>query len=58
MIKTYDQSCHDLATLFLSDEPDLNTATNIHILATEIQQCIENEISHMWLQHQEQRSKS
>jgi hypothetical protein len=36
--------------MFLGDEPDLNTKENIHTLALEIHQCIEDEIHYMRLE--------
>jgi hypothetical protein len=47
VVKTYDRRCYDLAALFLGDERDLHTEANIHALALEIQQCIEDEILFM-----------
>ncbi len=46
-VKTYDPRCHELATLFLGDEPELHNEANIHALALEIQQTIEDEIYFM-----------
>jgi hypothetical protein len=46
-VKTYDRRCYDLAAIFLGDEPDLHNEANIHSLALEIQQCIEDEIYFM-----------
>lgn len=46
-VKTYDPKCLELAELFLSDEPDLNTEAARITLALEIQQCIEDEIFFM-----------
>lgn len=46
-VRTYDPICHDLAKRFLQDEPTLNTEENARQLATEIQQCIEDEIMYM-----------
>jgi hypothetical protein len=46
-VKTYDRRCYDLAAIFLGDEPDLHNEANIHALALEIQQCIEDEIFFM-----------
>jgi hypothetical protein len=46
-VKTYDRRCYDLAAIFLGDEPELHNEANIHALALEIQQCIEDEISFM-----------
>jgi len=46
-VKTYDPKCHELAAFFLGDEPDLHTEANIHALALEIQQFIEDEIYFM-----------
>lgn len=46
-VKTYDRRCYDLAAIFLGDEPDLHNEDNIHALALEIQQCIEDEIFFM-----------
>ena len=43
-VKTYDRRCYDLAAIFLGDEPALHSEENIHALALEIQQCIEDEI--------------
>lgn len=43
-VKTYDQKCYDLAMEFLKDEGDLFSALHVHLLALEIQQCIEDEI--------------
>jgi len=45
--KTYDPKCYELAEMFLSDEPGLNTDAARITLACEIQQCIENEIEFM-----------
>lgn len=45
MTKSYDQSCHDLAASFLSDEPDINTPENRHELAQDIQSAIEDFIA-------------
>ena len=47
MSKTFDPSCYELAERFLSDEPALNTEAARTTLASEIQQCIENEIEFM-----------
>ena len=47
MAKTFDQKCLDLAAAFLADEPSLNTEAARTTLASEIQQCIENEIEFM-----------
>lgn len=47
MAKTYDRRCYDLAAIFLGDEPDLHNEANIHALALEIQQTIEDEIEFM-----------
>jgi len=38
----YDSKCYDLAEAFLSDEPEVNTAENRHVLAQLIQQAIED----------------
>lgn len=46
-VKTYDSRVYELASLFLSDEPDLNSEQMRHSLALEIQQCIEDEIYFM-----------
>ena len=46
-VKTYDQRCYDLAAIFLGDEPEIHNEANIHVLALEIQQCIEDEIYFM-----------
>jgi hypothetical protein len=46
-VKTYDVKCHELAKLFLSDHPDLNTEKLAHMLALEIQQVCEDEITFM-----------
>ncbi len=43
-VKTYDPKCHELAALFLGDEPDLHTEANIRKLALEIQQTIEKNL--------------
>jgi hypothetical protein len=45
--KTFDPKVFELAALFLSDEPDLNTEAARISLAIEIQQCVENEIEFM-----------
>lgn len=45
-VTTYDQSCYDLAESFLSDTK-FNTKAFRHLLALEIQQVIEDEISFM-----------
>jgi hypothetical protein len=42
---TYDSRCHDLAAVFLGDEPTLHTPTNIEELASLIQQTIEDYIA-------------
>lgn len=47
MTKTYDQKCHDLAALFLGDEPELHTPENINQLALLIQAAIEDYITFM-----------
>ncbi len=41
---TYDSRCHDLAAIFLGDEPALHTPENIHQLAQLIQGAIEDYI--------------
>ncbi len=46
-VKSYDSKCLELATAFLSDEPDLDNETSRHSLALEIQQTIEDEIFYM-----------
>jgi Mn-dependent DtxR family transcriptional regulator len=46
-VKTYDVKCHELAKLFLSDHLDLNTEKLAHMLALEIQQVCEDEITFM-----------
>lgn len=46
-VKTYDQRCYDLAMEFLKEESDLFSALHCHLLALEIQQCIEDEIYFM-----------
>lgn len=46
-VKTYDPSCYELAKLFLSDEPGLDSDANARALALEIQQCVEDEIFFM-----------
>ncbi|WP_425991312.1 hypothetical protein [Afipia sp. DC4300-2b1] len=45
--KSYDPRCYELAALFLSDEPDLNTEAARITLASEIQSRIEDEIEFM-----------
>ena len=47
LVKSYDSRCYDLAAIFLGDEPDLHSEANIHTLALEIQQTIEDEIQFM-----------
>lgn len=47
MKKTYDPRCHDLAAIFLGDEPELHTPENIDQLARLIQQAIEDFIAFM-----------
>lgn len=47
MAKTYDPKCYELAAMFLSDEPTLNTDAAKVTLAQQIQQCIEEEINFM-----------
>ena len=47
VVKSYDRRCYDLAAVFLGDEPTIHNETNIHTLALEIQQCIEDEIYFM-----------
>lgn len=47
--KTFDPRCHDLATLFLSDHPALNTEAAKVTLASAIQQVIEDEIDFIQL---------
>lgn len=42
---TYDQRCHDLAAIFLGDEPELHHPDNIDQLAQLIQQAIEDYIA-------------
>ena len=39
---TFDTKCFDLAAHFLSDEPELNTPSNTHDLAAEIQATVES----------------
>ena len=46
-VKTYDPRSYDLAEVFLSEEQGLNTDAHKHLLALEIQQCIEDEIYFM-----------
>jgi hypothetical protein len=47
-VKTYDTRCFDLAAMFLLEEPvALNTHANVHNLALEIQQLIEDEIGYL-----------
>lgn len=46
-VKTYDTRCYDLAAIFLGDEPTIHNEVNIHALALEIQQTIEDEIFYM-----------
>ena len=45
--KTFDPKVYDLAALFLSDEPDLNTEAARIRLAAAIQSCIEDELVFM-----------
>ena len=47
VVKSYDRRCYDLAAVFLGDEPTIHNETNIHTLALEIQQCIEDEMRFM-----------
>jgi hypothetical protein len=42
--KSYDPRCSDLASIFLSDEPQFNTPEHIDALAQDIQDCIEGYI--------------
>ena len=46
-VTSYDSKCLELAKVFLSDENELNTEKMAHLLALEIQQCIEDEIYFM-----------
>lgn len=46
-INSYDPKCYELAAVFLSDEPNLNTEAARVTLASEIQQRIEDEIEYM-----------
>lgn len=46
-VKSYDPRCYDLAAIFLGDEPSIHNEANIHALALEIQQTIEDEIEFM-----------
>ena len=46
-VKTYDPKCHELASAFLADEPDLNTEAARTTLARAIQECLEEEIEFM-----------
>jgi hypothetical protein len=46
-VKSYDSRCYDLAAIFLGDEPTIHNEANIHALALEIQQTIEDEIYFM-----------
>lgn len=41
-VKTYDARCYDLAALFLSDHPHLDTTNRVEALAREIQMVIED----------------
>lgn len=45
--KTYDRRCLELAAIFLSDEPQLNTPGNVDQLAVLIQRTIEDFIAFM-----------
>ena len=47
MANTFDIKCLELASVFLSDEPALNTEAARHTLAAAIQQAIEDEIEFM-----------
>ena len=47
-VTSYDSKCLELAKVFLSDENELNTEKMAHLLALEIQQCIEDEIYHAY----------
>lgn len=51
IVKSYDSRCYDLAAIFLGDEPGLHSEANIHALALEIQQTIEDEIQFMRADH-------
>lgn len=42
---SYDSKCHDLAAIFLGDEPQLHTPENIDQLAQLIQGAIEDYIA-------------
>jgi len=42
---SFDPRCYDLAELFLSDEPKLNTPVNRNLLAQDIQDAIESTIA-------------
>lgn len=43
-VKSYDEKCHDLASIFLEDEPELYTKDHKHYLACAIQTAIEDYI--------------
>lgn len=45
-VRNYDSRCYDLAEVFLSDEPHLNTDRRRHELALLIQSAIEDWIAH------------
>jgi hypothetical protein len=45
-IRNYDTKCHDLAEAFLEYEPLLNNERHRHLLATLIQQTIEDFIEY------------
>jgi hypothetical protein len=47
MSKTFDPKCYDLAAVFLTDHPQVNTDAAKVTLARAIQECIEDEIVFM-----------
>jgi hypothetical protein len=42
IVRNFDQRCHDLACIFLADDPPLNTPARQDDLALAIQQAIED----------------
>lgn len=56
-VKTYDPRCYELAESFLADVPRFNNETFKKLLALEIQQVIEDEISFMETGHYDATGK-
>jgi uncharacterized protein YneF (UPF0154 family) len=47
MAKTYDAKCYELASVFLADNPGINSEAARVTMAQQIQQTIEDEIEFM-----------